>query len=479
MNNLRILSESNYNLIDTAVRASIKNKLRAICEQNKQIVEMYYSRYRNGEFSEEEAKRRMEKILLRQVVGQTECIYLVNSQGVLTVHPELKGADLARYDFIQDQIRMKQGYLEYSWKNPSDKEERKKALYMIYFQPWDAIISASSYQDEFVDLIDPLDIKRNILSVSIGDSGYMYVMNSKGDLIIHPKLEGTNIYDSVDSRGDYFIRKIVETRNGTIVYPWQNPGESHPREKIVMYRYFEPLDWFLCCGVYVDELVKPIKTMEKQLVGISLAILAFAVVISLVYGKILLKPIQRLIFASERVLDGNFDIQIENVRHDEIGHLTAIFNDMVSKIKRGMADLQQTNRELENINVSLEQKVLERTKQLELLSIQDGLTGIANRRKMDEYLQHEWELAVRNKMPLSFILFDIDYFKRFNDTYGHPQGDECLKQVAAALTASLRRATDFAARYGGEEFVAILSNVDKGGAYITADRMRRNIENLS
>jgi len=107
----------------------------------------------------------------------------------------------------------------------------------------------------------------------------------------------------------------------------------------------------------------------------------------------------------------------------------------------------------------------------------DGLTGIPNRRAFDEQLSREWFRAQRNQAVLSLIMIDIDYFKLYNDTYGHLGGDDCLKQFATALLGSLR-ASDFAARYGGEEFACILHEADEAGALITAERIRSKVESL-
>ena len=107
----------------------------------------------------------------------------------------------------------------------------------------------------------------------------------------------------------------------------------------------------------------------------------------------------------------------------------------------------------------------------------DGLTGIANRRALDEHLGREWFRSLRSQAALSLIMLDVDFFKLYNDTYGHLAGDDCLKRVTAALLSSLR-ASDFAARYGGEEFVTLLYESDKEGALVTAERIRAKVESL-
>jgi len=109
---------------------------------------------------------------------------------------------------------------------------------------------------------------------------------------------------------------------------------------------------------------------------------------------------------------------------------------------------------------------------LEHLHITDPLTGIANRRRFDLTLEHEWKRAIRMQGFLAIIMIDIDYFKQFNDTYGHGAGDECLKKVAQALDKVCEREIDLVARYGGEEFVAVLPGTDLDGAMTVAKMMK-------
>jgi diguanylate cyclase (GGDEF)-like protein len=113
------------------------------------------------------------------------------------------------------------------------------------------------------------------------------------------------------------------------------------------------------------------------------------------------------------------------------------------------------------------------------LSQRDGLTGLANRRYLDESLDREWKQALREKSPLSILMCDIDYFKNFNDTYGHQQGDNCLRAVARVLEQGLHRPLDVAARYGGEEFVLVIPDTPLAGALVVAESVRRALEALA
>lgn len=122
-----------------------------------------------------------------------------------------------------------------------------------------------------------------------------------------------------------------------------------------------------------------------------------------------------------------------------------------------------------------EQQLLQLQQQLEELSYLDGLTGVANRRMFDNRLQVEWSNAQRTGQPLSLILLDIDYFKEYNDHYGHIQGDDCLKSVGQALSGAAVRPRDLMARYGGEEFVLLLPETDAQAAAQVAERCRQLI----
>ncbi|MBU7318011.1 sensor domain-containing diguanylate cyclase [Paenibacillus oleatilyticus] len=125
-----------------------------------------------------------------------------------------------------------------------------------------------------------------------------------------------------------------------------------------------------------------------------------------------------------------------------------------------------------------EQQLMKTNELLQKISSIDALTGLANRRFFDERFAKEWRHAMRFSTPLSVILLDIDYFKRYNDTYGHHDGDACLQYVAEAMRRAAKRPGDMIARYGGEEFVIVLPVTDGRGALYVGERMRSEVEQL-
>jgi len=144
-------------------------------------------------------------------------------------------------------------------------------------------------------------------------------------------------------------------------------------------------------------------------------------------------------------------------------------NAHISRLQRDQAFrfLRESQQQLAAANIELQK-----------LAALDALTGISNRRRFDETMLLEWQRGQRERQPLSLLMVDIDFFKYFNDTYGHPAGDLCLKRTAAVLTEHLRRPADLVARYGGEEFAIILPDTDSAGAMTVARACVRTLEQL-
>ena len=180
-----------------------------------------------------------------------------------------------------------------------------------------------------------------------------------------------------------------------------------------------------------------------------------------------------IIFLSSKEADQDLDRAIEAGGDD---YLVKPVSYVVLNAKiRALQRIESTRTKL----LEMSRDLAAANRELENLSRQDGLTGIANRRYFDTYLLTEVRRASRERHPLSLILADVDYFKAYNDCYGHQAGDDCLRRVAAGLKAVGRRPADLAARYGGEEFAMVLPSTAMEGAVDVAKSLARAIEALA
>ncbi len=153
---------------------------------------------------------------------------------------------------------------------------------------------------------------------------------------------------------------------------------------------------------------------------------------------------------------------LARLRYHSAGHISRLQRDEAFRyLRESQARLAEANIELQK------------------LAALDGLTGIANRRRFDEAMRTEWQRAQRERRPLSLLMCDVDHFKAYNDTYGHPDGDLCLKKTAAVFTEHLKRPADLVARYGGEEFAIVLPETGAEGALQLATACRVHLETLA
>jgi diguanylate cyclase (GGDEF)-like protein/PAS domain S-box-containing protein len=184
--------------------------------------------------------------------------------------------------------------------------------------------------------------------------------------------------------------------------------------------------------------------------------------------------IPRLRELLENILPMNTSFDDFEVEHDfeSVGKKTMLLN--ARKIYRETNHVEMVLLAFEDIT---ERKKAE--EQLKLIASIDGLTGVANRRHFDNTLDLEWRRAMRSAKLLSLIMIDIDFFKNYNDLYGHLAGDSCLQKIAHTIRDSLRRAGNFVARYGGEEFTVILPDTKVEEACLFAESLREKIENLN
>lgn len=178
-------------------------------------------------------------------------------------------------------------------------------------------------------------------------------------------------------------------------------------------------------------------------------------------GLTIVLPLGRLTKGADKVAAGDLEVDIPIRSRGEVAYLTEVFNHMVARLRQGRQELAAVNEAL-----------VEKNKELEVLSITDSLTGLHNRKHLMETLTGEIVRSRRYERPFALLIMDIDHFKNFNDTYGHLAGDEVLRRMGDVFRASIR-SCDFAARYGGEEFIVVMPEIGPDDGVQAAERIRQ------
>ena len=361
-NELNNTTQMILNMVKTSATVSIKNHLRTIAEKNKEIVRNLYQLTLEGKMTVPEAKKQSATILLSQTIGISGYVYCLDSAGTVVVHPQssLINSNVAYYRFVSRQIKSKEGYIEYEWKDPSESKEGyfeyewknpgetkrlPKALYMVYFKPWDWIISASSYRNEFNKLINVEDFQKSVLSLKFGETGYSYVIDSTGQAVIHPKLQGVNILNEKELPHQ-FLKDMLERKKGKISYSWKNPDESIYRKKLVMFNYIPEYQWIVASSCYFDEIYNPLKTVRNFIIGTSFAFLILMLFITFKISASITNPLHEMMDRFRIASFGNFSTRMKSESNDEVGQLAVYFNSFMD--------------ELENYNKRLQAQIQER-----------------------------------------------------------------------------------------------------------------------
>ena len=231
------------------------------------------------------------------------------------------------------------------------------------------------------------------------------------------------------------------------------------------------LDWVLVLMVPEEDFMAPIHHQNRVTFVLYVLSLLLATAFGLLLANWVIRPLHQLSDRASEIAQGNWHDPIELERSDAIGQLSRSLATMARQLKESLTTLEQRveerNQELTQVN-----------QELQKLAHSDGLTQTANRRYFDTVIKREWQRLSREQQPMALMLCDVDYFKRYNDTYGHQAGDQCLREVAQVLGQTSRRPADLVARYGGEEFALILPNTSLQGAVCIAENIQAHLQKV-
>ncbi|MCL1911264.1 MAG: GGDEF domain-containing protein [Leptospirales bacterium] len=274
----------------------------------------------------------------------------------------------------------------------------------------------------------------NAIYQSYSETAELYFFNAAGEITgardIDLIVNKVNINKELGQTGEEILARINNLKTGEIEY-----FETKNMKGVTALGSIPTLDWYVI-AVLRFTVRDSLRTGMTVLFAVMMTVILLVFVVFNIFVVLLLEPLNRIVKKMIQI-SSDWDIEPqEEIRHkDEIGTLGEFFN----------------------------------------MTIIDPLTGIYNRRFFDGSLKQIIKSFSRKGSKLSLLLVDVDFFKKYNDTYGHDMGDSCLKRVASSLVQCITREEDFAARYGGEEFVVVLPNTDENGAYLIANKLLKKI----
>jgi diguanylate cyclase (GGDEF)-like protein len=297
--------------------------------------------------------------------------------------------------------------------------------------------------------------KEGLRTFAPGTSGQVYLLGSGGSLIVSsqtssPDLMRVSLRPSV-------LERLVKREGHVVTYPGVSGVEVLGSLKQV-----PRVGWAVLAEIPAEAAYQQIRRFRDLTLAIVAGLLLGVTAIAYRLALLIVRPLERLTKGAAEVAEGDLAVDLPTAT-GEVGDLTYVFNHMVGR-------LRQSRQELDAVNETLR----EQNEELGRLSASDSLTGLSNRRVLTQRLSEELLRAQRQNHAFSVLMLDVDHFKKYNDTHGHPAGDEVLKRVANILR-TCTRASDCTARYGGEEFAVLLSG--KGGepASDMAERIRQRV----
>ena len=334
-------------IIEAAAKTSLTDQLRVIAERNLEIVTSIYKE----DVKEQEAKNRAAKILVSQSIGKSGFLYVINSLGNIQVHSnsELIGKTFPDQDLMLNRVQRKFGYHEYAKTGQNENVPRIKARYMTYFGPWDWIISATIDKSELSELLDKNGLRKAILANQTGKTGFPFVMDSNGNLVIHSRREGQNVLHELEEDGKNLISKMIKNQNGKLLISWHSPGEHKARDMLIYYDYIPEFDWIVASSCSKDELYQPLRVLRTIAFVTLICLLILAFTLTWHISNTITQPIKHLMRGLKAVANGDFTQRLSPKSTDELGQLESYFNTFIAQLEESNTKLHKSEKGFRSI----------------------------------------------------------------------------------------------------------------------------------
>jgi diguanylate cyclase (GGDEF)-like protein/PAS domain S-box-containing protein len=393
------------------IRLIAKNQLREDARTALSVIDFLYQQGKVNGLSDEEIHQQAIDYLSQIRIGETGYLYVLDSFGDLQFHPlgELQGSSVIDHNFIRTQVKEKEGYLEYRWKNPEELHPYDKALYMTYFEPFDWIISASAYQEDFLSLVKLEDVKDSLNNIPVADGGYPFLLDEMGNVLIHPQLEGENIYHlPIDSVDTTFLHDIPKLLNGKSFYQWQDPETGRIISKALIYRHIPEMGWIIGSTVPMAGYTGVLNKFYLLMLLIFVVSLAVFVTVSRKMAVMLIAPLTNIIDFIRTRGYSELDERLVVSGNDEYALLSKGINDFFDIIE------EETNNRLiaEEENRILAQ--FTNGNPYPVMRV-DGKGNILYVNKASIQLMRHWGIAFHTRLPADLVARIADLGKEFAD----------------------------------------------------------------
>ena len=333
------VTEVLHDVVETTLRESIVSYLRAKVETAITLIESINENDRN-QLSEDERKE-LTAALGKLGVAETGYIYVINTAGRIVIHPDaqIQGRRIPHEEPVKTQLDRRQGYLEYMWQNSFEPRPLPKALFMEPYEPFDWILAATSYRQEFVSLVDRERIARLLGSVSFDIESYSTVVARDGTFVAHPDYAGHRMTEFFPgSEGERILDELFSEQEGRIRYTWSTREREERRPKLMFYRYLPDFDWVLGTTVYLDSLRRPALQLVAVLVLLSIGLLLVLLLLTSQMSRAVTDPVVKLADAAQRAerLNG---MRTQRGTPSEIVTLMQRFNGFVDRINQQQRDV--------------------------------------------------------------------------------------------------------------------------------------------
>jgi signal transduction histidine kinase len=342
--------------IENSLNHSIENYLRGITESNLDMVKHYYERYKNNELTEIQAKNAIQEFCSQQEIGSSGYnVAVENKDGILVldIHPYSRSEDCSGTQGCQVWDSVKNGYVEYLWKNPEDNTFRKKVAYVKEFSEWNWVFGATSYKSEFLELLNIDDIKRILKRKKIKGSGYAILYDLDKKIVYHPILEKYQDKTFLANQSKV-VDQILNAPGQFSFYYWKNPGEESYQKKYAYTEILEEFGFYLIVSGYLSDIYKPLNKIVKITILISISAVLILLIAGFVFSRKIVNPIQRIIIGIKEYNQNRKSFIHPKSSVKEINTLARSFSTMIKKIDMQIEEKQLTIDKIQEMNIQLE-----------------------------------------------------------------------------------------------------------------------------